>query len=199
MKTQLFTNRVMAFMMPLMNTIMNGLMLAVYWIGTYLIDAAGLKDKLTVLSNMVVFSNYSVQVIMSFLLMSMVFVLWPRADVSAQRIMEVLDTEPIVENGTKTAADVAKTGQRGTVEFRNGSFTYPDSREAMLEGSIFTAEQGQTVAFIGSTGSGKSSLISLVPRFYDTSQGQVLVDGVDVRDVSLASLRDAIGIVPQDV
>ncbi len=195
--TQLFTNRVMAFMMPLMNTIMNGLMLAVYWIGTYLIDAAGLKDKLTVFSNMVVFSNYSVQVIMSFLLMSMVFVLWPRADVSAQRIMEVLDTEPIVENGTKTAADVAKTGQRGTVEFRNVSFTYPDSREAMLEGINFTAEQGQTVAFIGSTGSGKSSLINLVPRFYDTSQGQVLVDGVDVRDYDLKALRDKIGYVPQ--
>ena len=187
--TQLFTNRVMAFMMPLMNTIMNGLMLAVYWIGTYLIDAAGLKDKLTVFSNMVVFSNYSVQVIMSFLLMSMVFVLWPRADVSAQRIMEVLDT--------KTAADVAKTGQRGTVEFRNVSFTYPDSREAMLEGINFTAEQGQTVAFIGSTGSGKSSLINLVPRFYDTSQGQVLVDGVDVRDYDLKALRDKIGYVPQ--
>ena len=195
--TQLFTNRVMAFMMPLMNTIMNGLMLAVYWIGAYLIDAAGLKDKLTVFSNMVVFSNYSVQVIMSFLLMSMVFVLWPRADVSAQRIMEVLDTEPIVENGTKTAADVAKTGQRGTVEFRNVSFTYPDSREAMLEGINFTAEQGQTVAFIGSTGSGKSSLINLVPRFYDTSQGQVLVDGVDVRDYDLKALRDKIGYVPQ--
>ena len=195
--TQLFTNRVMAFMMPLMNTVLNGLMLAVYWIGAYLIDAAGLKDKLTVFSNMVVFSNYSVQVIMSFLLMSMVFVLWPRADVSAQRIMEVLDTEPIVENGTKTAADVAKTGQRGTVEFRNVSFTYPDSREAMLEGINFTAEQGQTVAFIGSTGSGKSSLINLVPRFYDTSQGQVLVDGVDVRDYDLKALRDKIGYVPQ--
>ena len=195
--TQLFTNRVMAFMMPLMNTIMNGLMLAVYWIGTYLIDAAGLKDKLTVFSNMVVFSNYSVQVIMSFLLMSMVFVLWPRADVSAQRIMEVLDTEPIVENGTKTAADVAKTGQRGTVEFRNVSFTYPDSREAMLEGINFTAEQGQTVAFIGSTGSGKSSLINLVPRFYDATQGEVLVDGVNVRDYKLKALRDKIGYVPQ--
>ena len=195
--TQLFTNRVMAFMMPLMNTIMNGLMLAVYWIGTYLIDAAGLKDKLTVFSNMVVFSNYSVQVIMSFLLMSMVFVLWPRADVSAQRIMEVLDTEPIVENGTKTAADVAKTGQRGTVEFRNVSFTYPDSREAMLEGINFTAEQGQTVAFIGSTGSGKSSLINLVPRFYDTSQGQVLVDGVDVRDYDLDALRHQVAMVLQ--
>ena len=174
-ETQLFTNRVMAFMMPLMNTVLNGLMLAVYWIGAYLIDAAGLKDKLTVFSNMVVFSNYSVQVIMSFLLMSMVFVLWPRADVSAQRIMEVLDTEPIVENGTKTAADVAKTGQRGTVEFRNVSFTYPDSREAMLDGINFTAE----------------------PRFSDTSQGQVLVDGVDVRDYDLKALRDKIGYVPQ--
>ena len=195
--TQLFTNRVMAFMMPLMNTVLNGLMLAVYWIGAYLIDAAGLKDKLTVFSNMVVFSNYSVQVIMSFLLMSMVFVLWPRADVSAQRIMEVLDTEPIVGNGTKTAADVAKTGQRGTVEFRNVGFTYPDSREAMLEGISFTATQGQTVAFIGSTGSGKSSLINLVPRFYDVSEGQVLVDGVDVRDYDLKTLRDKIGYVPQ--
>ena len=197
--TQLFTNRVMAFMMPLMNTIMNGLMLAVYWIGTYLIDAAGLKDKLTVFSNMVVFSNYSVQVIMSFLLMSMVFVLWPRADVSAQRIMEVLDTEPIVKTGTKTAADVARLGggKTGTVEFRNVSFTYPGSREATLEGIDFTAEKGQTVAFIGSTGSGKSSLINLVPRFYDTSQGQVLVDGVDVRDYDLKALRDKIGYVPQ--
>ncbi|MBT1171493.1 ABC transporter ATP-binding protein [Bifidobacterium sp. SO4] len=196
-ETQLFTNRVMAFMMPLMNTIMNGLMLAVYWIGAYLIDAAGLTDKLTVFSNMVVFSNYSVQVIMSFLLMSMVFVLWPRADVSAQRVLEVLDTEPMIENGTKTAADVAKTGQKGTVEFRNVSFAYPDSREAILEGVNFSARAGQTVAFIGSTGSGKSSLINLVPRFYDATQGQVLVDGVDVRDYDLKTLRDKIGYVPQ--
>ncbi|MBW3091238.1 ABC transporter ATP-binding protein [Bifidobacterium miconisargentati] len=196
-ETQLFTNRVMAFMMPLMNTIMNGLMLAVYWIGAYLIEAAELTDKLTVFSNMVVFSNYSVQVIMSFLLMSMVFVLWPRADVSAQRVLEVLDTEPMIENGTKTAADVAKTGQKGTVEFRNVSFAYPDSREAILEGVNFSAWAGQTVAFIGSTGSGKSSLINLVPRFYDVTQGQVLVDGVDVRDYDLKTLRDKIGYVPQ--
>ena len=127
--TQLFTNRVMAFMMPLMNTVLNGLMLAVYWIGAYLIDAAGLTDKLNVFSNMVVFSNYSVQVIMSFLLMSMVFVLWPRADVSAQRVLEVFDTDPIVKTGTKTAADVARLGggKTGTVEFRNVSFTYPGS------------------------------------------------------------------------
>ena len=195
--TQLFTNRTMAIMMPLMNTVMNGLMLAVYWIGAYLIEAAELTDKLTVFSNMVVFSSYSVQVIMSFLLMSMVFVLWPRADVSAQRVMEVLNTEPIVKNGTKRAADIAKTGQTGTVEFRNVSFTYPDSREAMLQDINFKAEKGQTVAFIGSTGSGKSSLINLVPRFYDVSAGQVLVDGVDVRDYVMVALRDKIGYVPQ--
>ena len=195
--TQLFTNRTMAIMMPLMNTVMNGLMLAVYWIGAYLIEAAELTDKLTVFSNMVVFSSYSVQVIMSFLLMSMVFVLWPRADVSAQRVMEVLNTEPIVKNGTKRAADIAKTGQTGTVEFKNVSFTYPDSREAMLQGINFKAEKGQTVAFIGSTGSGKSSLINLVPRFYDVSAGQVLVDGVDVRDYDMVALRDKIGYVPQ--
>ena len=195
--TQLFTNRTMAIMMPLMNTVMNGLMLAVYWIGAYLIEAAELTDKLTVFSNMVVFSSYSVQVIMSFLLMSMVFVLWPRADVSAQRVMEVLNTEPIVKNGTKRAADIAKTGQMGTVEFKNVSFTYPDSREAMLQDINFKAEKGQTVAFIGSTGSGKSSLINLVPRFYDVSAGQVLVDGVDVRDYDMVALRDKIGYVPQ--
>ena len=192
--TQLFTNRVMALMMPLMNTIMNGLMLAVYWIGAYLIDAASLTDKLSTFSNMVVFSSYSVQVIMSFLLMSMVFVLWPRADVSAQRVLEVIDTEPLVVDGTRTEG---KAGETGEIEFRNVSFTYPDSREAMLEGINFTAKKGETVAFIGSTGSGKSSLINLVPRFYDATQGQVLVDGVDVREYTLKALRDKIGYVPQ--
>ena len=192
--TQLFTNRAMAIMMPLMNTIMNGLMLAVYWIGAYLIDAADLTDKLTVFSNMVVFSNYSVQVIMSFLLMSMVFVLWPRADVSAQRVLEVIDTKPLITDGTHTEGE---PGKQGEIEFRNVSFTYPDSRKAMLEGISFTAKKGQTVAFIGSTGSGKSSLINLVPRFYDATQGQVLVDGVDVRDYTLKALRDKIGYVPQ--
>ena len=192
--TQLFTNRAMAIMMPLMNTIMNGLMLAVYWIGAYLIDAADLTDKLTTFSNMVVFSSYSVQVIMSFLLMSMVFVLWPRADVSAQRVLEVIDTEPLITDGTRTEGE---PGRSGEIEFRNVSFTYPDSREAMLEGINFTAKKGQTIAFIGSTGSGKSSLINLVPRFYDATQGQVLVDGMDVRDYTLKALRDKIGYVPQ--
>ena len=192
--TQLFTNRAMAIMMPLMNTIMNGLMLAVYWIGAYLIDAADLTDKLTTFANMVVFSSYSVQVIMSFLLMSMVFVLWPRADVSAQRVLEVIDTKLLITDGTHTEGE---PGKQGEIEFRNVSFTYPDSRKAMLEGISFTARKGQTVAFIGSTGSGKSSLINLVPRFYDATQGQVLVDGVDVRDYTLKALRDKIGYVPQ--
>ena len=193
-KTTLFTNRVMAFMMPLMNTVLNGLMLAVYWIGAYLIDAADAVDKLTTFSNMVVFSSYSIQVIMSFLLLSMVFVLWPRADVSAQRVLEVIDTEPMVADGTQ---DAGKPGEEGEIEFRNVSFAYPDSRHAMLEGVNFKAKKGQTVAFIGSTGSGKSSLINLVPRFYDATQGEVLVDGVNVRDYKLKALRDKIGYVPQ--
>ena len=199
--TQLFTNRSMAVMMPLMNTVMNGLMLAVYWIGAVLINAADVMDKLTLFSNMVVFSSYSVQVIMSFLTMSMVFVLWPRADVSAKRVMEILDTDPAVTDGAYTgdAADVTvgQGGERGTVEFRDVSFTYPDSREAMLEHVSFKVEPGQTMAFIGATGSGKSTLINLVLRFYDATDGQVLVDGHDVRDYTLKSLRDRIGYVPQ--
>ncbi|KFJ00569.1 ATP-binding and permease protein of ABC transporter system [Bifidobacterium porcinum] len=197
--TQLFTNRAMSIMMPLMNTVMNGLTLAVYWIGAYLIDAAGLMDKLTLFSNMVVFSSYAIQVIMSFLMMSMVFVLWPRADVSAKRILEVLDTEPHVTDGTRTegAKNADDTPVRGRVEFRDVSFTYPDAREPMLEHVSFTAQPGQTVAFIGSTGSGKTTLVNLVPRFYDATDGQVLVDGVDVKDYTLQSLRDKIGYVPQ--
>ena len=193
--TQLFTNRAMAFMMPLMNTIMNGLMLAVYWIGAYLIDAADAADKLTTFSNMVVFSSYSVQVIMSFLLMSMVFVLWPRADVSAQRVLEVLDTEPLITDGTRS--DAGEAGKQGEIEFRNVSFTYPDSREAMLEGINFTAKKGETVAFIGSTGSGKTTLMNLIPRFYDASEGEVLVDGVNVKEYDLEALYAKIGYVSQ--
>lgn len=197
--TQLFTNRMMSIMMPLMNSVMNGLTLAVYWIGAYLIDAAGLTDKLTLFSNMVVFSSYAIQVIMSFLMMSMVFVLWPRADVSAKRILEVLDTEPRITDGDRTqgADNPDGTPIRGRVEFRDVSFAYPDSREPMLEHVSFTAEPGQTVAFIGSTGSGKTTLVNLVPRFYDATDGQVLVDGVNVKDYTVQSLRDKIGYVPQ--
>ena len=197
--TQLFTNRMMSIMMPLMNSVMNGLTLAVYWIGAYLIDAAGLTDKLTLFSNMVVFSSYAIQVIMSFLMMSMVFVLWPRADVSAKRILEVLDTTPRITDGERTqgANNPDGTPIRGRVEFRDVSFAYPDSREPRLEHVSFTAEPGQTVAFIGSTGSGKTTLVNLVPRFYDATDGQVLVDGVNVKDYTVQSLRDKIGYVPQ--
>lgn len=193
--TQLFTNRTMSIMMPLMNTIMNGLMLVIYWTGAGLIQAAAATDKLRMFSNMIVYSSYSMQVIMSFLSLSMVFVLWPRANVSAKRVLEVIETKPLVTDGPN--ADATKKGESGEVEFRNVSFTYPDSVEPILENISFTAHKGQTVAFIGSTGSGKSSLINLVPRFYDVSDGEVLVDGSDVRDYSLEVLREKIGYVPQ--
>lgn len=193
--TQLFTTRALAAMNPVMSSVMNGLGLSIYWIGAYLIkDAALPADRLTNFSNMVVFSSYAMQVIMAFLLVSMVFVLWPRADVSAQRVMEVLDTEPSVTTGALTEG---KPGEKGTVEFRNVGFAYPGTRNEMLKNISFTARKGQTVAFIGSTGSGKSTLVNLVPRFYDTTEGDVLVDGVNVKDYDIKVLRDKIGYVPQ--
>lgn len=213
--TQLFTNRSMAIMMPLMNTIMNGLSLAIYWIGAALINAAGMMDKLTLFSNMIVFSSYAVQVIMAFLMLSMVFVLWPRADVSAQRVLEVLDTEPRVVSGSRRdgltvneaveqnvlskedARDYPDEQLQGEIEFRDVSFTYPDSRESMLEHISFKANRGDTVAIIGATGSGKTSLINLIPRFYDTTEGQVLIDGANVRTYDVQALREKIGYVPQ--
>ncbi|MFT8873452.1 ABC transporter ATP-binding protein [Bifidobacterium aquikefiri] len=193
--TQLFTNRAIAVLMPLMNTVLNGLMLAVYWIGAYLIEQATLGDKLTLFSNMVVFSSYSVQVIMGFLLMSMVFVLLPRANVSANRILEVLDTPISISDGSR---DDGEQGLKGTVEFRNMGFKYPDAKHNVLDDISFTVSKGQTIAFIGATGSGKSTLINLVPRFYDASSGQVLVDGVNVKDYKLSALRNKIGYVPQE-
>ncbi|MFT8651200.1 MAG: ABC transporter ATP-binding protein, partial [Bifidobacterium aquikefiri] len=193
--TQLFTNRAIAVLMPMMNTVLNGLMLAVYWIGAYLIEQATLGDKLTLFSNMVVFSSYSVQVIMGFLLMSMVFVLLPRANVSANRILEVLDTPISISDGSR---DDGEQGLKGTVEFRNMGFKYPDAKHNVLDDISFTVSKGQTIAFIGATGSGKSTLINLVPRFYDASSGQVLVDGVNVKDYKLSALRNKIGYVPQE-
>jgi ATP-binding cassette, subfamily B, multidrug efflux pump len=193
--TQLFTTRAMSAMNPVMSSVMNGLGLSIYWIGAYLIKDAMLPaDKLTYFSNMVVFSSYAMQVIMAFLLLSMVFVLWPRADVSAQRVLEVLNTEPSVISGSQ---EDGLPGHVGEVEFRDVSFAYPGTRDAMLSGVSFKARKGQTVAFIGSTGSGKSTLVNLVPRFYDVTDGQVLVDGVNVKDYDLKVLRDKIGYVPQ--
>lgn len=191
---QLFNQKVFSIMSPIMNTVMHSLTLIIYVIGAFLISSALMTDKLTIFSDMIVFSSYSMQVIMSFLMLAMIFMMIPRAEVSATRINEVLDTEITVKNGTITTD---KTLQKGTVEFKNVSFKYPDADEYLLKNISFKAEQGDTVAFIGSTGSGKSTLINLVPRFYDATDGEVLVDGVNVKDYDQEFLNNKIGYVPQ--
>jgi ATP-binding cassette, subfamily B, multidrug efflux pump len=192
--TQLFTNRALALMMPVMQLMMGGLSLAIYWIGAYLIDAAGAMDKLTIFANMVVFSNYAVQVIMSFMMLVMIFIMLPRASVSAKRINEVLDTKPRILDGGETGGQPGVTGE---IEFKSVSFRYPDAAKPVIEDISFTARHGQTVAFIGSTGSGKSTLVNLIPRFYDATEGEVLIDGVNVKRYKLESLLNKIGYVPQ--
>ncbi|PKM74505.1 MAG: multidrug ABC transporter ATP-binding protein [Firmicutes bacterium HGW-Firmicutes-16] len=190
----LFANRIMSIMMPSMSLIMSGMSLAIYWIGAYLIDSAGMMDKITLFSNMVVFMNYAVQVVMSFMMVSMIFIMLPRASVAAKRIVEVIETKPTILDGKKTTS---VDGLEGEIEFRNVSFKYPDAAEYVLEDVSFTAHRGETVAFIGSTGSGKSTLINLVPRFYDTTEGEVLIDGVNVRDYTQEALHNKFGYVPQ--
>ena len=185
--------RATSLMSPLMSLVMNGVSLGIYWIGAYIIEAAGMGDKLTIFSNMVVFSSYAMQVIMSFLMLSIIFVLYPRAQVSAQRIREVLDTAPTMRDGTETRGD----GTEGEVVFDHVSFRYPGGDGYVLEDISFTAHKGETVAFIGATGSGKSSLINLIPRLYDVSEGSVKVDGVDVRDYDREALRNKLGYVSQ--
>lgn len=192
--TQLYTSRAMAMMMPVITMIMSGLSLSIYWIGAYLIDAAQMADKLTLFSNMVVFSSYAMQVIMSFMMLVMVFIMLPRASVSAKRINEVLDTQPTILDGSKTQG---LPGVQGEVTFRHVSFKYPDASEYVLEDVSFTVKQGETIAFIGSTGSGKSTLLHLIPRFFDAAQGEVLVDGVNVKEYNLEALYNKIGYVPQ--
>lgn len=193
-KTQLYTSRGMAVMMPVMTMIMGGLSLAIYWTGAYLINYAGAMEKLTIFSNMVVFSSYAMQVIMSFMMLAMMFVILPRASVSAKRINEVLDTKPAIVDGTE---DSGKPGLVGQVEFKNVSFKYPGAADYVLEKISFTVKQGETIAFIGSTGSGKSTLINLVPRFFDVTEGEVLVNGVNVKDYVGEALYEKIGYVPQ--
>ncbi|HWQ97411.1 MAG TPA: ABC transporter ATP-binding protein [Clostridia bacterium] len=193
-ETQLFTNRGMAVMMPIISMLMSGLNLVIYWIGASLINSAGLMDRLTLFSNMVVFSAYAMQVIMSFMMLVMIFVLWPRASVSAKRINEVLETSPAILDG-KVAE--GKPGKDGEIEFRNVSFRYPGAADDVLCDISFTAKRGETVAFIGSTGSGKTSLVNLIPRFYDASSGEVLVDGVNVKEYTQEALHNKIGYVPQ--
>jgi ATP-binding cassette subfamily B protein len=192
--TQMFTNRAMSVMNPLMTIIMNGLSLAIYWVGAYMISAAALGDKLTIFSNMVVFSSYAIQVIMSFMMLIMIFVMLPRSSVAANRINEVLDTESKIIDGDKTEG---KTNLVGEITFKNVSFTYPGGSAPVIENISFSAKHGETVAFIGSTGSGKSSLVNLIPRFFDATEGEILIDGINVKDYKLESLLNKIGYVPQ--
>lgn len=193
-RTHLFTGRIMAFMMPSIQLVMNGLTLAIYWLGAALIDSAGMEDKIVLFSDMIVFTQYAIQVVMAFMLLVMLFVIFPRASVSAKRILEVLDTPLSIQDGT-----VKESGKstRGEVEFRNVSFRYPGAEEDVLRDVSFIAHKGETIAFIGSTGSGKSTVINLVPRFYDATEGEVLVDGVNVKNYTQRDLRNKIGYVSQ--
>lgn len=189
-KTSLFVNRVMVFMMPAMMLLMNGVMLLIVWVGAHQINAGSMQ-----VGDMMAFMQYAMQIIMSFLMISIVFVLLPRASVSAQRISEVLETEPLIKDPEEP---VRYHGElKGVVEFRDVSFRYPGAEDDVLKHISFTARPGQTTAFIGSTGSGKSTLINLIPRFYDVTEGEVLVDGVDIRNVTQHDLRDKIGYVSQ--
>ena len=192
-KQQLFNQKTFAIMSPLMYLIMNGLSLAIYVIGSNLIENAGMVDKVGLFGDMIVFSSYSMQIIMSFLMLAMIFTIIPRAQVSANRINEVLETNSTVVDGTFDG----NTKTKGTVEFVNVSFKYPDAKEYILENISFKANKGETIAFIGSTGSGKSTLINLVPRFYDVTEGEVLIDGINVKEYKLEKLYNKLGYVSQ--
>ena len=195
-KTQLFTSRAMAIMMPMMTMIMSGLTLAIYWLGAYLIEALPTTaERSELFGQMSAFSGYAMQVVMAFMMLTMIFIILPRAMVSVRRIREILDTDSSILDGTLSAS--SDDAPKGTVEFKNVSFRYPDASEYVLHDLSFKAEAGQTVAFIGSTGSGKSTAINLVPRFYDATEGEVLVDGVNVKEYTLRALHDKIGYVPQ--
>ena len=190
---QLSNQKKFAIMMPVMYLIMYGLTVSIYFIGAGLIQNSVLADKITVFGNMIVFSSYAMQVIMSFLMLAMIFMIVPRASVSARRINEVLDTKQKIVPGTFDG----NTKEKGTVEFKNVSFKYLDADEYVLENISFKVNQGETIAFIGSTGSGKSTLINLVPRFYDATEGEVLIDGVNVKEYKFEALNNKLGYVPQ--
>ncbi len=190
---QLYNQKKFAIMSPVMYMIMYCLTLAIYFVGAYLIENSVMADKITIFGNMVVFSSYAMQVIMSFLMLAMIFMILPRAQVSANRINEVLDTKESIKEGSFNG----KTKEVGTVEFKNVSFRYPDADEYLLRNISFKANKGETVAFIGSTGSGKSTLINLIPRFYDATDGEVLVDGVNVKEYTEEALNNKLGYVPQ--
>lgn len=193
-KTQLFTSRTMSFMMPGIQLIMSGLPLAIYWIGAYLINKADMMSKITLFSDMVTFSSYAMQIVMAFMMMVMVFIILPRASVAAKRINEVLDTKATIEDGDK---DIKDSGIRGEIEFKNVNFKYPDAEDYVLSDISFSVKKGETLAIIGATGCGKSTVINLIPRFYDVTEGEVLVDGVNVKDYKQKELRNKIGYVSQ--
>lgn len=189
---QIFNQKVMSITSPVMYLIMNGVSLAIYFTGAYMLDSALFAEKIDLFSNMVVFTSYAMQVISSFLTLAIIFIMYPRASISADRINEVLDTKCKIKDGK-----ISEGKAKGKVEFKNVSFKYSDSDEYVLKDVSFTAEPGMTVAIIGSTGSGKSTLINLITRFYDASEGAVLVDDVDVREYKLSSLYDKLGYVSQ--
>ena len=191
--TYVSITRSLAIMSPLMSTVMSFLSLAIYWVGAYIIERSSGMEKLTEFSNMIVFSSYAVQVIMAFLMLVMILMIIPRASVAAKRIQEVIDTEPSIVDGNSTNT----SDEKGSVSFKDVSFKYPGSADYILKDISFDAKKGETVAFIGATGSGKTTLINLIPRFYDVSEGEVLVDGMDVKDYRLTDLRKRIGYVPQ--
>jgi ATP-binding cassette subfamily B protein len=193
-RTNLFAQRTMSFMMPSIQLVMSGLALAIYWLGAVLIDQADMMDRLTLFSDMMVFSQYAIQVVMSFMLLVMIFMILPRAAVSANRINEVLDTEATIRDGIRTEGE---PGKKGEITFNHVSFRYPDAEGNILEDISFTAKQGETVALIGATGCGKSTAVNLIPRFYDATEGEVLVDGVNVRDYTQKALRNKIGYISQ--
>ena len=192
--TNLFAQRTLAFMLPSIQIVMSGLTLAIYWVGAVLINDAGMVDKVQIFSDMMVFSQYAIQVVMSFMMLVMIFMILPRASVAANRIQEVLDTKLTIEDGTGAKCSPDKAGE---IVFDNVSFKYPDADECVLKDISFTAKKGETVALIGATGCGKSTVINLIPRFYDATEGTVSVDGVNVKDYSQKELRNKIGYVSQ--
>ena len=193
-KNNLSAHRVMAIMGPSMMLVMNGMTVVIYFIGAFIINNSTLTDRITVFSEMIVFSQYAMQVIMSFMVLNMIFIMAPRAIVAAKRINEVLDTPPTILDGEN---DGNNTSSEGEVEFRNVSFKFPDASDYVLKNISFKAKKGETVAIIGSTGCGKTTLVNLIPRFYDATEGEVFVDGVNVKDYKLDALHNKLGYVPQ--
>lgn len=192
----LVANRVMATLLPSISFIMSGLTLAIYWVGAVLIQNADITSRMGLFSDVVVFSSYAMQVVMAFMMLVIVFILMPRASVAAKRINEVLDAEIKIKNGTTSQEIVSAVGE---IEFKNVSFKYPDADDYVIKDISFKVNRGETVAFIGATGSGKSTLVNLIPRFYDATEGEVLVNGMNVKEYDQKHLRNKLGYVPQKV